>query len=212
MAVIGGHGTTAVSVADGRVALVEQRMLRQLVTLHVVVDVFAAPVQYWVDAMPITRLLHAWQSTAIACLTGSQPGQPASCGELFERAFHGFDLANLVVAIQVVQTFAFPQPPETRFHLRGRNGRSRHDQIQVQLFLQCLCIIVCFRRQIASVDPDDGNVRTSLGCQMQQHGRLDAKTGTHDEPVSKRQIGPLQKFLGRHVLNVSGCVCPFDLL
>src|SRR3546814_1080125 len=98
-----------VDVPDRDVAAVPQRVIRQAVLPEVVADVAVRPVGQGVQLPASVAQLQEIDARARAGLAAAQPGDPGAHPEFLERALHGLDLAQAVVALQAVRA-PLPQP------------------------------------------------------------------------------------------------------
>src|SRR5262249_14576111 len=102
-----------VPVADRRVALLTERVVGEVVTREVVVDVLVVPVDDRVDLeIAVLEAEHA-ELAPRRRLRAPQPDDPAVRVELGERSLHRLDLVHLVVALDALEAL-LPQLAEAR--------------------------------------------------------------------------------------------------
>ena len=165
-----------VDIAHRDIALLDQRVFRQVMQQHVGAHIDVGPVGDGVELEASVLHLQHLDAAAAAGLATPQAGVPAAHLQFAQRPLHRLDLAQLVVAAQAVAA-GFPQAAEARLHPGDADAGTVHPQVQPEQLDQLVGIAVGLREQVAGIDQEYRDVRTRLRQQMQGDRRLHAEAG-----------------------------------
>ena len=118
-----GELVRRVPVADRRIALLPERVVRQLVARQVVVDVLVVPVDDRVDLQIAVLHPEHVQMPSRRGLRAPEPDDPRDRVELVEGTLHRLDLVHLVVRRDAVEPM-LPALAEARLLPRGAERRA----------------------------------------------------------------------------------------
>ena len=181
-------GAGRMRVADRRVALLNQRMVRQFILAHVLANVLTRPTQNRMDLIQPVLLLHCTQRSAMVRLVCTQSREPGGHIEFFQCPLQRFNLEDVVVVAQALGIF--PCLAMQRLVPGWRDAGGIHHEVQFEPLGEVLDQFVGLRKQVAGVDQDDRQVGDNPCDQVQHHRRLGAKTGSHRQPIPEGLSGP----------------------
>src|SRR3546814_5516459 len=119
-------------------------------------DVAVRPVGQGVQLPASVAQLQEIDARARAGLAAAQPGDPGAHPEFLERALHGLDLAQAVVALQAVRA-PLPQPAQAGFHPGDADPGAIDLEVEVQFLGQFVGEAIGLREQVAGVDRSEEN-------------------------------------------------------
>ena len=94
-----------------------------------------------------------------------------------------------------------PKPAMEGFHAGRPHRRLGNVHVELKQFRQLLGVAVGLGGEIARIHPNHLHRLATRPGQLtdhvQQHGRLNAKTGGEGKPLPKGVLGPREPFLGR---------------
>ena len=183
-----------VVVANRPVALLEHRVVGEVVLFHVALDVLGAPVKDRVKLDAAVLSIDPTQSRTVRGLLGTEPGHPGACVELVQSALHRLDLVDLEIALHAF--FALlPEPSVKRLLARGGHLRRVELHVQLQPLHKRLGELIRLGEEVARVDADDRGAGRDTMDQVKHHRRRGAEARRGDQGVAELRNRPLDELL-----------------
>ena len=192
--VVGGR-QRGVNVPDRSEALRVERVVWEIVRIHVGFDVVERPAEDRMDLHATVLGADARQRAPMLGLIGAQARHPGARPERIERALHRLDLVPLQVLLHPVGSL-LPGPAVERLLARRCHARTEDVQVQTEALLELIREAVGLGEEVARVDEDDRRLGRDARDQVQHHGRLRPEAGRHDQAGSEAFRGPRDDFLG----------------
>ena len=194
-------GGTGVPIPHGGIPLFEQGVLGKGVVLHVVESISLGPAQQWTQRPALPDRIEGLHATAVVRLGPAHPAGPTGHPQIGEGPIEGFHLANAVIELEGFSRAYLPKPAMEGFHA-GRTHRRLGDvHVEIQQLRKLLGVEVGLGGEIARIHPNHLHRLATRPAQLtdhvQQHGRLNAKTGGEGKPLPEGLLGPGEPFLGR---------------
>src|SRR5579864_2054619 len=158
LVLLAAHGPRARDAADGRVARVVQRVVRDLVHVDVRVDALRVPVDERLDLPHVVPLaeLDALRVLAREALLAADAGDPRVV--VLERALERLHLAHVAAAVGV----RLPQIRALLLVLLGDRDDLRPDELEPVALDEPLARLVRLAEEERGVELDDGDVDPEL--------------------------------------------------
>ena len=137
-------------------------------------------------------------------LGAAHPTGPAGHPQIGKGPIEGFHLANAVVDLEGFSRTGLPKPAMEGFHAGRTHRRLGNVHIERKQLRKLLGIEVGLGGQITRIYPNHLDWLATRPAQLtdhvQQHGRLNAKTGGEGKPLPKGLLRPGEPFLRRQGL------------
>src|SRR5437868_5083753 len=198
LVLVAAHRPRARDAADGRVARVVQRVVRDLVDVDVRVHALRVPVDERLDLPDVVALaeLDALRVLAREALLAADAGDPRV--EILQRALERLHLAHVAAAVGV----RLPQVRPLLLVLLGDGDDLRPDEVEPVLLDQPLARVVRLAEEEPRVELDDGDVDAELGHHVHEHRRLLLPRAGEAKLVAEALVGPEEALLRAHRLDV----------
>ena len=123
----------------------------------------------------------AWEEFgAVVGLLAAESGKPGLCGEFAESALEGFDFAEFVVLVEVLDGLLvgvgyLPELAVECFHVGGGNGGLVDFEVEIEAGGELVHELIGFVEVVAGVNEDDGGVWCDACDKMEHQGGLSAE-------------------------------------
>ena len=120
---------SGVDVADRYIALLPERVIRQVVLAQIAADIAVTPVGNRMHFPAAVFELGNRRVLSDFCLLPAQARKPSASAQLTQGPLHRLDFAQLVVALDASHAL-LPEPTIASFHPGPADRRAIHTQVQ----------------------------------------------------------------------------------
>lgn len=152
------QGATRMPIAHGGIAEVKKGVIGQIIAREVIINIFGVPVEDRQDFMEIALAVDEVEGLAVLGLVAPESGKPSGGLQVLERPLHGFNFADLVVAVEGIEIVVLPEFAVEGFHARRGERGLIHLEVEAEALGEVGSEAIGFRGEIAGVNPNDGNV------------------------------------------------------